>query len=88
MQTATIPSAGTLASWEQKAPAAAAQFLPLELEARPAVGTGAAAYYLNRRPQTLRGWASAGDGPLRPLRVGGRLAWKTDDLRKLLGVAQ
>ena len=28
------------------------------------------------------------DGPLRPLRVGGRLAWKTDDLRKLLGVAQ
>ena len=90
MQTATIPSAGTLASWEQKAPAAAAQFLPLELEARPAVGTGAAAYYLNRRPQTLRGWACQETFPagLRPVRVNGRLAWPVAAIRRALGLTK
>lgn len=63
------------------------QFPPLEHERRPAVDTAAAAHYLSRRPQTLRGWACHEDGPLRPLRVHGRLAWKTADLRALLGVA-
>ena len=29
-----------------------------------------------------------GTGPLRPLRVNGRLAWKTEDLRRVLGVAK
>ena len=65
---------------------AASQFVPLELENRPAVGTAAAAHYLNRQPQTLRGWASAEVGPLRPIRINGRLAWKTAELRALLGV--
>ena len=65
----------------------AAPFPPLEAVTRPAVDTAAAAYYLNRRPQTMRGWACHEDGPLRPLRVNGRLAWKTDDLRRVLGVA-
>ena len=61
---------------------------PLALETRPAVDTAAAAYYLSRRPQTLRGWASkTGTGPLEPIRINGRLAWKTADLRRLLGVA-
>ena len=86
-QAAPIPSAATLARWEKKAPADAAQFPPLEAVTRPAVDTAAAAYYLNRRPQTMRGWACHEDGPLRPLRVNGRLAWKTDDLRRVLGVA-
>ncbi len=30
------------------------QFIPLEQETRPTVATDAAAYYLNRKPQTLR----------------------------------
>jgi hypothetical protein len=62
-------------------------FVPLDIEARVAVDTACAAYHLSRRPQTLRGWACHEDGPLRPLRVNGRLAWKVADLRQILGVA-
>lgn len=64
----------------------AAAFPPLDRETRPAVDTAAAAYYLSRQPQTLRGWACHEDGPLRPLRVNGRLAWPTAEIRRLLGV--
>lgn len=62
-------------------------FVPLENESRPAVSTDAAAYYLSRKPQTLRGWACLENGPLRPIRVGGRLAWPVAEIRALLGVA-
>ena len=61
-------------------------FQPLESVTRPAVDTADAAHYLNRRPQTLRGWACLENGPLRPLRVHGRLAWSVADLRRVLGV--
>jgi len=54
---------------------------------RPAVDTAAAAYYLSRRPQTLRGWACMENGPLRPIRINGRLAWNVSELRRVLGVA-
>lgn len=63
---------------------ASAFFIPLELERRPAVNTAAAAHYLSRRPQTLRGWACMQNGPLRPIRINGRLAWKIEDIRRLL----
>jgi len=65
------------------------QFPPLELENRPRVPTEQAAHYLNRRPQTLRGWASAETFPdgLRPLRLMGRLAWPMDGIRRALGVS-
>jgi hypothetical protein len=65
------------------------QFPPLELENRPRVPTEQAAHYLNRRPQTLRGWASAETFPdgLRPLRLRGRLAWPMDGIRRALGVS-
>ncbi len=65
-----------------------AQFPRLEQESRPAVETAAAAYYLNRQPQTLRGWACQENGPLRPIRVHGRLMWPTAELKRLLGVTQ
>ena len=65
---------------------AAPSYPPLEQVTRPTVETAAAAYYLNRRPQTLRGWACLENGPLRPTRLFGRLAWRTADLRRLLGV--
>jgi hypothetical protein len=52
------------------------------------VDTAAAAYYLNRRPQTMRAWAMKdGTGPLRPVRINGRLAWPVSGLRRVLGVA-
>lgn len=60
-------------------------FPPLEKITRPTVTTEEAAYYLSRRPQTLRGWACHQNGPVRPLRINGRLAWPVCDLRKLLG---
>jgi hypothetical protein len=64
------------------------QFPPLEAVTRPTVPTEQAAYYLNRRPQTLRGWAmNEGKGPIRPLRLNRRLAWPVAAIRLLLGVA-
>ncbi len=50
----------------------------------PNVSTEVAAFYLNRRPQTLRKWACFEDGPIRPIRICGRLAWPVADLKLLL----
>lgn len=66
----------------------AATFPPLQLVTRPTVSTAAAAYYLDRKPQTLRGWACySGTGPLVPVRVNSRLAWKVADIKRVLEVA-
>jgi hypothetical protein len=73
---ATLETATT--HWPEQA------FPPLELVTRPTVNTEAAAFYLNRAPQTLRKWACLENGPLRPIRVYGRLAWKISDIRALL----
>ena len=62
-------------------------FVALERETRAAVDTATAAFHLTRQPQTLRGWACHEDGPIRPLRVHGRLMWPTAKLRELCGVA-
>lgn len=69
-------------------PSAAAYHPPLEQETREVVPTDCAAFHTNRRPQTLRGWACREDGPIRPIRINGRLGWKVSDLRRLLGVAK
>jgi hypothetical protein len=66
--------------------ASPASFPPLELVTRPAVDTDSAAYYLGRKAQTLRTWACYESGPIRPIRVHGRLAWPVDQIRKILGV--
>ena len=81
MQTATNHSAGT-----RRAVSESQQFPPLELVNRPTVPTEQAAYYLNRRPQTCRAWACFENGPLRPFRINGRLAWPVAELRRVLGV--
>jgi len=59
-------------------------FPPLEQVTRPTVPTDAAAYYLNRQPQTLRAWACLENGALRPVRISGRLAWSVASIRALL----
>lgn len=46
--------------------------------------TDEAAAAINRKPQTLRKWASTEAGPIRPLRINGRLAWRKADLQALL----
>lgn len=63
-------------------------FPPLECESRPTVGTPAAAFYLRLQQQTMRAHACYETGPLRPIRIGNRLHWKTEDIRRLLGVAK
>ena len=73
---------------EAKAPQqSSAQYLPLEQVTRPNLTTAETAYYLNRRPQTLRGWACNEDGPIRPKRVGGLLAWSTVQAKALAGIS-
>ncbi len=59
---------------------------PLAQELRAALTTKEAAIQLNRAQQTLRLWACRDDGPIRPLRINGRLAWPTAEIRRLLGV--
>ena len=56
----------------------------IEDDTRTHVETGCAAYWLNRKEQTLRAWASNENGPIRPSRVNGRLAWPVAEIRKLL----
>lgn len=52
------------------------------------IPTDVAAAALNRRPQTLRKWACLENGPIRPVRINGRLAWRVSDIQALLnGVA-
>lgn len=61
-------------------------FPPLASVTRPTVPTAQCAYYLSRRPQTLRGWACLENGPIRPIRVHGILAWPVSEIRRVLGV--
>lgn len=63
------------------------QFPPLELVTKPNVDTAAAAYYFTRQQQTLRVWACNESGPIRPLRINGRLAWPVSELKRVLGMA-
>jgi hypothetical protein len=86
-----IPAADKLAKWEHKCKGtrrtSPGELVPLETEARSALPTAEAAAHLNRAQQTLRLWAMREDGPLRPRRINGRLAWPVSELRRVLGVA-
>ena len=63
------------------------QYPRLEDVTKPNVTTAEGAYYLDRKPQTLRIWACLENGPLRPIRVNGRLAWPVAEIKRILGVA-
>lgn len=60
--------------------------LPLAEETRVAVDTPTAAHHLSRTGQTMRRWASRQNGPITPVRMGRRLMWRTDDIKRVLGV--
>lgn len=61
---------------------------PLNEVTAPNVSTRHAAYYLGRRPGTLRNWSTEQvSAPLRPRRINGRLAWPVTEIRALVGVA-
>ena len=57
---------------------------PLEQETRSALPTTEAAFHLNRAQQTLRAWACRENGPIRPVRINGRLAWPVASIRAVL----
>lgn len=63
------------------------QLTPLERETRTALPTSEAAPHLARKEQTLRTWAMLENGPIRPVRVNGRLAWPVAEIKRVLGVA-
>jgi hypothetical protein len=63
--------------------AAKQTFQPLDQESRSHVETACAAFHLTRKPQTMRAWACLENGPLRPLRINGRLAWPVAEIRRL-----
>lgn len=58
--------------------------IPLDHETRTALPTREAAHHLNRKVQTLHIWACKESGPIRPVRVNGRLAWLVVDIRRVL----
>ena len=60
---------------------------PLATETRPNLPTREAATQLNRQPQTLRKWAAYENGPIRPVRINGRLMWPVAALERLLNGA-
>lgn len=59
-------------------------FPPLDQENRSHVNTACAAFHMTRKTQTMRAWACLENGPLRPIRINGRLAWAVADIKRLL----
>ena len=60
------------------------QFTPIDQETRTHVDTACAAYHLLRKPQTMRAYACLENGPIRPIRINGRLAWPVAAIKSLL----
>lgn len=60
----------------------------LDVVTRTHLSTAEAAYHLGLRPQTLRIHACRETGPVRPIRVCGRLLWPVAEIKKVLGVAK
>ncbi|TSE20757.1 hypothetical protein Talka_00420 [Tepidimonas alkaliphilus] len=58
--------------------------IAIDPRVRPILTTHEAAEILCRKPQTLRVWASLGRGPLQPVRISGRLGWRTADVLRLI----
>ncbi len=63
-------------------------FPPLETVTSPTVPTDQGMFYLNRKPQTGRSWACLENGPIRPVRINGRLAWSVAEIKALLNGGQ
>jgi hypothetical protein len=85
-QLSTHPPAQHIAGASIK-PKQAISYPALEQVTRPAITTREAAHYMNRAEQTLRIWACKENGAIRPIRINGRLAWPTAEIKRVLGVA-
>lgn len=58
--------------------------LAVQLGVAETVTTNEAAALLGLRPQSLFRWSCNGTGPIKPVRVGGRLRWRLADIRAVL----
>jgi len=67
---------------------APAGFVPLDQEARTAIPTPIACVHIDRKPSCLYEWSSKGNGPIKPVKVNGRLLWLVADIRRLLTQGQ
>lgn len=65
-----------------------ATFPPLVEVTRPNLTTKEVAFYTNMAEQTWREYACYERGPIRPVRICGRLNWPTNAVKELCGVAQ
>ena len=65
-------------------PSAERRELAVQLGVAETVTTTEAAALLGLRPQSLFRWSCNGTGPIRPVRVGGRIRWRVADIRNLL----
>ncbi len=43
-----------------------------------------AARYLDVKVSTLYKWSSSGKGPIKPVKIGGKLRWRVSDLKALV----
>lgn len=86
MQTSISYNATTTVKPSDQALSPPPDFIRLDQEARTHVSTKVMCHHLGRKEQTARGWACHEDGPLRPIRVNGCLAWSVADIRRILGV--
>ncbi|MCO4088284.1 MAG: hypothetical protein HEQ17_04795 [Limnohabitans sp.] len=82
-----MQTTGLLSNQAKREARALQQCPPLPHETRSHIPTADAAHHLIRRPQTLRAWACLENGPLRPIRINGRLAWPVAEIKALMGVA-
>lgn len=62
------------------------KFIPLDQITKSILTTDEAAFYLNRKAQTLRIWAMKHDALIHPIKINGRLGWQVADIKSLLGV--
>ncbi len=56
---------------------------------RTHISTEEAAFYLCLRPQTLRSWDCPSikyEAPLKPIKIGNKLLWSVEDIKKLLQI--
>jgi len=61
-----------------------ANFALVDREQRTHVDTQCATYYLGRKPQTMRVWASVEKGSIQPIKNDGQLSWSIAEIRQLL----
>lgn len=59
-------------------------FLRERAAGRDVLPTKEAAPAINRKTQTLHKWACLENGPIRPVRINGRLGWRVSDIAALL----